>query len=120
MKNDKTNVTDVIIQNVIFFQKLKNRNVISSCCGLLLFRNAVRIYQHVTGTMTTTLLLAYSAEYTAMFMTFIAQGIPFENIINMVYVSSEVVHTMVGSFGLILVAPLTVLSGGFIMGRKLS
>lgn len=73
------------------------------------------VARHVTGTMTTTLLLAYSAQYTAMLMAFLAQGVPFENIINMVFVSSEVLHTLVGSFGLILVAPLTAISGGFIL-----
>ncbi len=83
-----------------------------------LIKSGFRVARHVTGTMTTTLLLAYSAEYTAMLMTFIAQGIPAENIINLVYVSSEVVHTLTGCFGLILVAPLTVLAGGVIMGKK--
>jgi hypothetical protein len=48
--------------------------------------------------MSTTLLLAYSAEYTAMIMTFIAQGIPFENAINMIWLSSEVIHAPAGSF----------------------
>ena len=67
--------------------------------------------------MATTLLLAYSAENTAIVMTFLAGGIPFENIINMVWVSSEVVHTLVGCFGLTLVAPLTVLACGILLGR---
>ena len=40
-----------------------------------------------------------------MIMTFIAQGIPLENTINMVWVSSEVVHTLVGCFGPVLVMP---------------
>jgi uncharacterized membrane protein len=52
-----------------------------------------------------------------MIMTFIAQGIPLENVINMVWVSSEVVHTLVGCFGLVLVAPLTVFAGGLILPR---
>jgi len=81
-----------------------------------LISSGFTISRHVTGTMVTTLVLAYSAEYTAMLMTFIAQGVPFENIINMVYVSSEIVHTLVGCFGLVLVAPLTVVCGGFILG----
>ncbi|MDR0688904.1 MAG: YibE/F family protein, partial [Spirochaetaceae bacterium] len=50
-------------------------------------------------------------------MTFIAQGIPLENVINMVWVSSEVVHTLVGCFGLVLVAPLTVFAGGIILAH---
>jgi uncharacterized membrane protein len=51
-----------------------------------------------------------------MIMTFIAQGIPLENVINMVWVSSEVVHTLVGCCGLVLVAPHTVFAGGIILG----
>ncbi|MDR2419646.1 MAG: YibE/F family protein [Treponema sp.] len=86
---------------------------------LNLIKSGVSVSRHVAGTMTTTLLLAYSAEYTAMIMTFIAQGAPLENVINMVWVSSEVVHTLVGCFGLVLVAPLTVFAGGIILtGRK--
>jgi uncharacterized membrane protein len=83
-----------------------------------LIKSGVSVSRHVAGTMSTTLLLAYSAEYTAMIMTFIAQGIPLENVINMVWVSSEVVHTLVGCFGLVLVAPLTVFAGGLILGGR--
>jgi uncharacterized membrane protein len=80
-----------------------------------LIKSGVSVSRHVAGTMSTTLLLAYSAEYAAMIMTFTAQGIPLENVINMVWVSSEVVHTLVGCFGLVLVAPLTVFAGGLII-----
>jgi uncharacterized membrane protein len=83
-----------------------------------LIKSGVSVSRHVAGTMSTTLLLAYSAEYTAMMMTFIAQGVPLENVINMVWVSSEVVHTLVGCFGLILVAPFTVFAGGIILAGK--
>jgi uncharacterized membrane protein len=81
-----------------------------------LMRSGFTVARQAAGTMSTTLLLAYSAEYTAMIMTFIAQGVPLENVINMVWVSSEVVHTLVGCFGLVLVAPLTVFAGGMILG----
>jgi uncharacterized membrane protein len=83
-----------------------------------LMRSGFTVARQAAGTMSTTLLLAYSAEYTAMIMTFIAQGVPLENVINMVWVSSEVVHTLVGCFGLVLVAPLTVLAGGMILGGQ--
>ena len=82
---------------------------------LSLVGSGFAVARHVTGTMTTTLLLAYSAQYTAMLMAFISMGVPFGNIINMVFVSSEVLHTLVGSFGLILVAPLTAVAGGFFL-----
>jgi uncharacterized membrane protein len=80
-----------------------------------LMRSGFTVARQAAGTMSTTLLLAYSAEYTAMIMTFIAQGVPLENVINMVWVSSEVVHTLVGCFGLVLVAPLTVFAGGMLL-----
>jgi len=83
-----------------------------------LMRSGFTVARQAAGTMSTTLLLAYSAEYTAMIMTFIAQGVPLENVINMVWVSSEVVHTLVGCFGLMLVAPLTVFAGGMLLIDK--
>ncbi len=88
-----------------------------------LIKSGFTVARHVIGTMTTTLLLAYSGGYTGMLMTFIAQGVPIENAINMVYISSEITHTLVGSFGLVLVAPLTAAAGGFVLkhdSKKLS
>jgi uncharacterized membrane protein len=85
----------------------------------VLMRSGFTVARQAAGTMSTTLLLAYSAEYTAMIMVFIAQGVPLENVINMVWVSSEVVHTLSGCFGLVLVAPLTVFAGGMILGGTL-
>lgn len=96
--------------------EIKGQNPAISRAALV--RSGVSVSRHVAGTMSTTLLLAYSAEYTAMIMTFIAQGIPLENVINMVWVSSEAVHTLVGCFGLALVAPLTVAAGGLILGGR--
>jgi uncharacterized membrane protein len=72
----------------------------------------------VIGTMTTTLLLAYSGSFTALFMIFIAQKIPVMNFFNITYVASEILHTLVGSFGLVTVAPFTAIIGGFIFVRK--
>ncbi len=74
----------------------------------------LRIGRAVIGTMTTTLLLAYSGGYTTLLMVFTAQGIPIENLLNLSYVSTELFHTVVGSFGLILAAPCTALFGGLI------
>ncbi len=69
----------------------------------------------VVGTMTTTLLLAYSGGYTALLMVFMAQGTPGINIVNLGYVAAEILHTLVGSFGLVLVAPITAVVGGFLL-----
>lgn len=77
-------------------------------------KSGFSVAKAVVGTMTTTLLLAYSGGYTAMLMVFMAQGTPIMNILNMTYVSAEILHTIVGSFGLVLVAPLTAVLAGVI------
>ncbi|MDR1472724.1 MAG: YibE/F family protein [Synergistaceae bacterium] len=76
-----------------------------------LFFSGNIIGRSVIGTMTTTLLLAYSGGYLAMLMLFMGQGIPDANILNMNYVAAEILHTLVGSFGLVLVAPITTVMG---------
>lgn len=53
-----------------------------------------------------------------MLMVFMAQGTPVITILNIIYVSSEILHTMVGSFGLVTVAPFTAFVGGFLYVRQ--
>ncbi len=84
--------------------------------GKLIF-SGLSVGRAVVGTMTTTLLLAYSGGFTAMLMVFIAQGTPLVNVLNITYVSAEILHTLVGSFGLVLVAPLTAVVGGILYNQ---
>jgi len=79
--------------------------------------SGLAVGRSVIGTMTTTLLLAYSGSYTAMLMLFMGQGVPLENIFNLNYVAAEVLNTMVGSFGLVTVAPFTALIAGLLYRR---
>ncbi|MFP3041099.1 YibE/F family protein [Treponema primitia] len=72
------------------------------------------IGRSVIGTMTTTLLFAYSGSYLAMVMLFMGQGIPNGNLLNISYVAAEILHTVVGSFGLVLVAPITTAMGAML------
>ncbi len=76
--------------------------------------SGLRIGRCVIGTMTTTLLLAYSSHYIFMFMLFAGKNIPIEQIFNLNYVSAELLNTLVGSFGLVTVAPFTALVAGFL------
>ena len=71
----------------------------------------------VIGTMTTTLLFAYSGSFLFVFMWFMAKGTPMINIFNVNYIAAEVLHTLVGSFGLVLVAPATDIIGAYIYTR---
>lgn len=86
------------------------------------FMDALRagfgIGRPVVGTMTTTLLLAYSGGYMALLMVFMAQGVPVVNLLNLNYVAAEILHTLVGSFGLVTVAPFTAFVGALIYTGK--
>ena len=76
--------------------------------------SGMRVGRAVVGTMTTTLLLAYSGSYSAMLMLFMGQGVPLANMFNFNHVAAEVLKTLVGSFGLVTVAPFTAMVGGFV------
>ena len=82
-----------------------------------LFMSGIRIGRSVVGTMTTTLLLAYSGGYLTLLMVFAAQGTPPLVFLNSTLVSAELVKTLVGSFGLVLVAPFTALVSAALASR---
>lgn len=83
-----------------------------------LLRSGLRIGRLVVGTMSTTLLLAYSGGYLTLMMAFAAQGVEPLDFLNNPYVASESVKTLVGSFGLVLVAPFTAFAGAAIFGAR--
>ena len=81
-------------------------------------RSGMNVGRAAMGTMTTTLLLAYSGGYIALLMVFMAQGTPAAHILNYKYVAAEIIHTVIGSFGLVSVAPFTALCAGILLTRK--
>lgn len=81
------------------------------CSGLV-------VGHSVLGTMTTTLMLAYSGNYLSMLMYFMGQGTPVTDIVNLKYVASQLLNTLVGSFGLVAAAPLTALIASTVYADK--
>ena len=80
-------------------------------------KSGLNVGRAAMGTMTTTLLLAYSGGYAALLMVFMAQGTPLSNILNYKYVAAELLHTVLGSFGLVTVAPFTALCAGSLLAK---
>ena len=80
--------------------------------------SGMNIGKAAMGTISTTLLLAYTGSCIAMLMVFTAQGTPLINILNYKYVAAEIVHTVAGSIGLTAVAPLTAVLGGMLLAHK--
>jgi uncharacterized membrane protein len=80
--------------------------------------SGLRVGRAVVGTMTTTLLFAYSGGCLSLLMVFMAQGVPLANLFNLIYVAAEILNTLVGSFGLVMVAPFTALAGALVFNQS--
>ena len=78
-------------------------------------KSGIAVARAAMGTMTTTLLLAYSGTCIALLMTFMAQGTPVYNILNNNIVSAEIINTIAGSFGLAMTAPFTAVIAGTVL-----
>ena len=99
-------ITSAVYEVVRNRPEITRRDAIKS--GMSVARSAM-------GTMTTTLLLAYSGSSIALLMTFMAQGTPVYNILNYNRVTAEIIDTIVGSFGLATTAPFTALLAGLLL-----
>ena len=82
-----------------------------------LLKSGISIGRGVLGTQTTTLMLAYSGNYLSMLMYFAGQGTPVMDMLNLKYVSSQLMNTLVGSFGLVAVTPMTALAASVLYTR---
>jgi uncharacterized membrane protein len=83
-----------------------------------LIESGFAVGRAMTSTMITTLLMAYVSGYMALLMVFLAQGVPPLNIINTNYMAAEILKTIVGSLGLVTVAPFTALVGGVLYAGR--
>lgn len=81
-------------------------------------RSGITVGRAAMGTITTTLLLAYSGSCIAQLMVFMAQGTPLDCILNYKYIAAEMIHTIAGSFGIVAVAPVTAVSAGLMLAHS--
>lgn len=80
-----------------------------------LIQSGFNVGRMVIGTMATTLLLAYSGGYLTMLMVFVSQGTSFTRIVNMKLVAAEIFRILIGSIGLLMVAPVTAIIAGILL-----
>lgn len=81
--------------------------------------SGLRVGRAMVSTMITTLLMAYMSGYMSLLMVLLSKGIPPAQILNINYISAEILKTVVGSFGLVTVAPFTAICGGLLLaGRR--
>ena len=83
-----------------------------------LFRSAMEVGKAGVGTQITTLLLAYMGSYLTLMMVYMAQATPVWNIFTSKSIAAEILQTLAGSFGIVLVTPLTALIGTMLFKRN--
>lgn len=83
-----------------------------------LIKSGFNVGRSVIGTMTTTLLLAYSGGFLTLMILFLERDTSILQILNMKLVASEIIKIVIGSIGLVVVAPMTTYIGAIIYSLK--
>ncbi len=86
--------------------------------GEELFRSGLNVGRDIMGTMSNTLVLAYTGTAMPLLLLFLAQDMGFAEIINLDVVATEVIRAIAGSMGLLVAIPITAMTAGFFYGHK--
>lgn len=82
-----------------------------------LIKSGFAVGQAGVGTQTTTLLLAYMGSWLSVMMVYMAQSTPVLNILTSKMIASEIVQTLTGCMGLVIVTPLTALIASWLYSK---
>ncbi len=74
-----------------------------------LFQSGMNIGKDVMGTMSNTLILAFTGSSLNIILFIAAYGMPYRQIINLDFLISEIIQGISGSIGIILTVPITAL-----------
>lgn len=83
-----------------------------------LMKSGMNVGRDIMGTMSNTLILAYTGSSIPLLLLFMAYGTSMTKILNLDLIATEIVRSLVGSIGLILTIPITSLTTGFIVKLK--
>ncbi|WIV11306.1 YibE/F family protein [Proteiniborus sp. MB09-C3] len=80
-----------------------------------LIASGLNIGRDVMGTMSNTLILAYTGSSVPLLLLFMAYDTPLIKILNLDMIATEIVRALVGSIGLIVAIPITAMATGLIL-----
>mgnify|MGYP001485559556 CR=1 FL=1 len=83
-----------------------------------LFTSGMNVGKDIMGTMTNTLILAYTGSTIPMLLLFMAYETSMIKIINLDIIATEVIRSLAGSIGLVLTIPLTAFIASVLIKRK--
>jgi uncharacterized membrane protein len=83
-----------------------------------LFGSGMSVGKDIMGTMSNTLILAYTGSSIPLLLTFMAYDAPLVRMINLDLIATEIVRSLAGTIGLVLTIPITAFIAVW-MNRKL-
>ncbi len=92
-------------------------NINGSITRTRLFQAGMNVGRDIMGTMSNTLILAYTGSTIPLILLFYIYETPMLRIINMDLIATEIVRALAGTTGLLITIPLTALLAGFFMGE---
>jgi uncharacterized membrane protein len=98
-------VMDVAMSIASSIQEIHNAN--NDLSAYELFQSGMEVGKDMMGTMSNTLILAYTGSFIPLMLLFMAYSTPYTKLINMDIVATEIVRSLSGSIGLILTIPIT-------------
>ncbi|SDY31456.1 YibE/F family protein [Tindallia californiensis] len=83
-----------------------------------LVKSGMNVGQDIMGTMSNTLILAYTGAALPLLLLFMAYDASVVDIINLDIIATEIVRALSGSIGLVLTVPLTAVASAILLKRK--
>ena len=83
-----------------------------------LVKSGLNIGKDIMGTMSNTLILAYTGSSIPLLLLFMSYDTPVSKILNLDLIATEVVRALVGSIGLVVAIPITALCAGLIFKQS--
>lgn len=98
-------VMDVAMSIASSVEEIHKADPTRSMSGL--FNSGMEVGKDIMGTMSNTLILAYTGSSIPLLLIFMAYDVPLLKMMNLDIIATEVIRSLAGSIGLILTIPLT-------------
>lgn len=85
-----------------------------------LIQAGINVGKDIMGTMSNTLILAYTGASMPLLLVFLAYETPLSRIVNLDLIATEIIRALAGSIGLIFAIPITAVVAGLLYSSKKS
>ncbi len=109
-------VMDVGMSIASSMEEVKNAN--PTIATKTLIKSGMNVGKDIMGTMSNTLILAYTGSSIPLLLLFTAYGEDFTKIINLDIIATEIIRALAGSIGLVLCVPITALVAGILTEKS--